>query len=113
MSSRKSAVIENLAPKIAHLEEHLARLTEHPHIGNIRGRGLIRGLELVRNRATGEPYEWSERRGHRACVEARRHGVLLRPLGNTLVIFPPLAVSLKEMDQLIAALERGIAAAVV
>lgn len=105
-------VLEQLPAKIARLESHLARIAGHPHVGDVRGRGLIRGIELVRDRATGEPFAWGERRGHRACVEARRHGVLIRPLGNTLVVFPPLAVSSDDLDRLMITIERSIEPAV-
>ena len=59
---------------------------------------------------TREPYPWEERRGQRVCDHARREGVLLRPLGNVLVIMPPLAISLDELDRIAAAVERGIVA---
>ena len=47
-------------------------------------------VELVRDRETREPYPWAERRGQRVCDVALRHGVWLRPLGNVVVIMPPL-----------------------
>jgi adenosylmethionine-8-amino-7-oxononanoate aminotransferase len=100
--------LESLPPKIARLNEHLTRIADLPHVGAVRQRGLIAGIELVRNRATGEPYAWTERRGLQVCEVARQHGVLLRPLGNVIVIMPPLAISLLELDQIIAAIEAGI-----
>jgi adenosylmethionine-8-amino-7-oxononanoate aminotransferase len=103
--------LEKLPPKIARLGEHLARIAELPHVGDVRQRGLIGAIELVRDRQTKEPYPWAEKRGMRACERARRHGVLLRPLGNVLVVMPPLAVSLGELDHILAALEEGIVAA--
>lgn len=102
--------LEGLKPKIARLGEHLARLAEHPHVGDVRQCGLIGAIELVRERATKAPYPWAERRGYRVCDVARSHGVLLRPLGNVLVIMPPLAISREQLDQIVAAVEAGIAA---
>ncbi len=103
--------LEKLPAKIARLRAHLARIAELEHVGHVRQRGLIAGIELVRDRATREPYPWAERRGIRACEHARERGVLLRPLGNVIVLFPPLAVSLDELDTICAAAERGIEAA--
>jgi adenosylmethionine-8-amino-7-oxononanoate aminotransferase len=101
-------VLEKLAGKIDRLANHLARLEKLPHVGSVRQRGLIGAIDLVRDRTTGEPYPWAERRGKQVCDEARRHGVLLRPLGDTLVVMPPLAITLAEIDQIMGAIEQGI-----
>ncbi|MBN1912140.1 MAG: aminotransferase class III-fold pyridoxal phosphate-dependent enzyme, partial [Pirellulales bacterium] len=103
--------LEAMRPKIARLGEHLVRLAQLPHVGDVRQRGLIGAVELVRDRATKEPYPWAEKRGIRVCDHARGEGVLLRPLGNVLVIMPPLAVTLEELDRIATAVEHGIIAA--
>lgn len=100
--------LERLPAKIARLAEHLHRLAQLPHAGRPRQCGLIAGLDLLRDNATGEPYPWEEQRGLLACRYARERGVLLRPLGSTLVVMPPLAISLAELDHIAAALEYGI-----
>jgi adenosylmethionine-8-amino-7-oxononanoate aminotransferase len=100
--------LDQLPDKIARLAEHLGRLANLPHVGDVRQCGLIAGIELVRDRGTKEPYPWGERRGHRVCEHARSRGVLLRPLGNVVVIMPPLAISLDELDQICRAVEEGI-----
>ncbi len=101
-------VLAGLPVKIARLGEHLARIARHAHVGDVRQRGLIAGIELVSDRATGEPYPWAEQRGGRVCRHARQQGVMIRPLGNVVVIFPPLAISLDELDRLCAVVEEGI-----
>jgi adenosylmethionine-8-amino-7-oxononanoate aminotransferase len=103
--------LERLKPKIARLGEHLARLARLPQVGDVRQCGLIGAVELVRDRATKQPYPWAQKRGLRACDHARSEGVLLRPLGNVVVIMPPLAISLEELDRICAAVGRGIPAA--
>jgi adenosylmethionine---8-amino-7-oxononanoate aminotransferase len=100
--------LEQIQPKIARLKEHLSRLARHPHVGDIRQCGLIAGVELVRDKAAKEPYPWEERRGWQVCEAALTEGVLIRPLGNVVVILPPLAISLEELDRICAAVERGI-----
>ena len=100
--------LEKLPAKIARLEEHLARLARLPHVGDVRQRGLIAAVELVRNVETKEPYPWEERRGLRVCNHARTEGVWLRPLGNVIVIMPPLAITLEQLDRIADAVERGI-----
>ena len=102
--------LERLVPKIDRLSQHLSRIADRPHVGDARQCGLIAGIELVRDRATGEPYPWAEQRGIQVCDHARQRGVLARPLGNVLVIMPPLSITLDELDRIALALEEGIAA---
>jgi adenosylmethionine-8-amino-7-oxononanoate aminotransferase len=100
--------LENLQPKIARLQEHLQRIGEHSQVGDIRQLGFIAGIELVQDRETQQPFPWSERRGQRVCNHAIEQGVWLRPLGNVVVIMPPLSVTLEELDRICAAVENGI-----
>lgn len=103
--------LAHLPPKIDRLAEHLARLAAHPHVGDVRQCGLMAGIELVRDHATREPYPWAEKRGYQICDYARSEGVWLRPLGNVIVIMPPLAITVDELDRICLAVERGIAQA--
>jgi adenosylmethionine---8-amino-7-oxononanoate aminotransferase len=100
--------LEQIQPKIARLAEHLTRIARHKNVGDVRQRGLIGGVELVRDKNTQEPYPWEERRGWRVCESAMAEGVLIRPLGNVIVILPPLAISLQELDRICTMVERGI-----
>jgi len=104
----REKTLENLPAKITRLRERLERIAERPHVGSVRQRGLIAGVELVRDRGTKEPYPWTERRGWKVCQAARECGVFLRPLGDVVVIFPPLAISLEELDRICDAVEAGI-----
>jgi adenosylmethionine-8-amino-7-oxononanoate aminotransferase len=101
-------VLEHLPEKISRLREHCDRLEAHPHVGAIRRIGLAAGLELVVDKPSGRPYPWQEQRGMRACLAARKHGAILRPLGDVVVIMPPLSISLAELDELCRAAETGI-----
>jgi adenosylmethionine-8-amino-7-oxononanoate aminotransferase len=98
----------HLQAKIARLKEHLARLGQLPHVGHVRQCGLIGAIELVRDKTSKEPYPWEEKRGMRVCDYARSKGVLLRPLGNVIVIMPPLSITLEQLDKILGAVERGI-----
>jgi adenosylmethionine---8-amino-7-oxononanoate aminotransferase len=102
--------LARLAPKIDRLAEHLRRLARRPHVGDVRQCGLIAGIELVSDRQTKQPYAWEEKRGMAVCEFARTRGVLARPLGNVLMILPPLSITLDELDRIAAALEEGIIA---
>ncbi len=100
-----------MEPKIELLARHLARIAEHPQVGDVRQCGLMAGIELVRDRATREPYPWVEQRGKRVCDFALSQGVWLRPLGNVVVVMPPLTIGLDELDLICDVVNRGVAAA--
>ena len=97
---QQERTLEHLPEKGQRMQQHLERIAQLPVVGDVRRRGLIGAVELVRNRQTKEPFPWEEKRGWAVCLEARRRGVFLRPLGNVVVLMPPLAISLEELDLL-------------
>ncbi|MEM1348064.1 MAG: adenosylmethionine--8-amino-7-oxononanoate transaminase [Myxococcota bacterium] len=102
-------ILEQLPEKIEHLHAQVQRLSEHPHIGSIRTFGLCAGLELVADRETKEPFDAALRHSYKICRYARDCGVFLRPLGDVLVLMPPLSVTRDEITLLVDALEYGLA----
>jgi adenosylmethionine-8-amino-7-oxononanoate aminotransferase len=104
----REQVIGSLGPKIAKLTRELERLRSLPVVGDIRQYGLAAGLELVADRVTKAPFPAAERRGVAVCRAARRQGVFLRPLGDTIVLMPPLSVTEAEISHLIDAIDSGI-----
>jgi adenosylmethionine-8-amino-7-oxononanoate aminotransferase len=78
------------------------------HVGDVRRRGLMVGIELVQDRATRAPYAPAARIGHRVCDAVRKHGVILRPLGSVIVLMPPLSLKHDEVDLLVSATARAI-----
>ena len=109
---QEEKTLEVLPEKIERLTAHLNRIAELPYVGDVRQRGLIAGIELVRDLQTKEPYPWTEKRGIRVCDYARAEGIWLRPLGNVVVIMPPLAITVPELDRICLAAECGIARSV-
>jgi adenosylmethionine-8-amino-7-oxononanoate aminotransferase len=97
-----------LKPKVERLAEHLRRIARQAHVGDVRQQGFIAGIELVQDRATKKPFAWAEKVGIRVCQEATARGVWLRPLGNVIVIMPPLAISLEELDRICVTVEEAI-----
>jgi adenosylmethionine-8-amino-7-oxononanoate aminotransferase len=100
----EGGVLASLPDKVARLRRHLARLAGLPCVGDVRQCGLIAGIELVADRGTKAPFPAGRRVGARACRLAREKGVLLRPLGDVIVVMPPLAVGESELDLLLAIL---------
>lgn len=107
----QEGVLANLPEKAAFLAERLADLDAHPHVGDLRQRGLMVGIELVADKKTGCPFPVARRTGHRVILEARKLGAILRPLGDVVVLMPPLSLTLAELDTLCRivteAIERG------
>jgi adenosylmethionine-8-amino-7-oxononanoate aminotransferase len=107
----KERLIEALVPKIELLTRLLAGMAGHPHVGDIRQRGLMVGIELVRDRSSREPWPPAQRAGHRVILAARRLGAILRPLGDVIVLMPPLSISPAELEDLaritFEAIDRG------
>ncbi|QGJ69582.1 Adenosylmethionine-8-amino-7-oxononanoate aminotransferase [Planctomycetales bacterium 10988] len=106
----ETQLLESMPTKIERLQEHLAEIKELPHVGDVRQRGFAAGVELVQDKATKEPYPYEEKWGYQVCDEAIRRGVLLRPLGNVVVIVPPLALPLDEIDKIGQTLKAAIQA---
>ena len=102
--------LANLAPKIDRLADRLAKIATLPHVGEVRQVGLIGGIELVADVATKEPFAWDLQVGARICRHARRSGLLVRPLGDVLVIMPPLSISVEQLDGMIDVLEASMTA---
>jgi adenosylmethionine-8-amino-7-oxononanoate aminotransferase len=105
---RDERVLERLPEKIDRLRAHVERLARLDHVGAVRQCGFVAGLDLVADKQTGKPYPWQEKRGTLACLAARKHGVLLRQLGDAVVLMPPLCIEPDDIDRLAAAAEAGI-----
>lgn len=101
-------LLEQLPSKISFLSKRLTEIAELEHVGECRQLGMIGGIELVKDKRTKQPYPWEERLGISVCLEARKHGLFLRPLGNIIVIFPPLSITLEELAHLMDGIEVAI-----
>jgi adenosylmethionine-8-amino-7-oxononanoate aminotransferase len=104
----KEQVLEKLKEKIAILESWLKGVLDLRHVGDVRNSGMMAGVELVKDKKTREPYEWAEKVGWRVAYRAREKGVFIRPLGNVIVIMPPLSISGKNLHQLLKVIRDSI-----
>jgi adenosylmethionine-8-amino-7-oxononanoate aminotransferase len=93
-----------LQPKIRLLHDLLEEVAAMDQVAEVRGRGLMVGIDL------GE-HETAQRVGHRVAREARRRGAIIRPLGNVIVLMPPLAISKGELRRLVEITAASIEAA--
>ncbi len=89
----------------AELGMMLAKLLDHPHVGDIRQKGFMVGIELVADKISRTPFDPKRRLGAEICQKIRAHRVILRPLGDTLVIMPPLAMGLDHLQEIVQAVK--------
>jgi adenosylmethionine---8-amino-7-oxononanoate aminotransferase len=106
---RKERTLAKLQPKIRLLARLLEPLRKLPHVGEIRQQGFVAGIELVTNRTDRTPYPRESRIGDRIAQEARRRGLLLRPLGHIMVLMPPLSTDPKTLAHMVDIVSRSIA----
>lgn len=107
----KEHTLEKLKAKITQLEKGLRRFGDLAHVGDIRQMGFMVGIELVADRDTREPYPAETRMGARVTREARPRGAILRPLGDVIVLMPPLTIKKTELAQLLEITYESIKAA--
>jgi adenosylmethionine-8-amino-7-oxononanoate aminotransferase len=94
--------LERLAPKITLLRQLLSDLVEPlPHVREIRQLGFMCGIELAADPARSVSYEPGVRMGHVVTLEARGRGAIIRPLGDVVILMPPLAIEADELEELV------------
>jgi adenosylmethionine-8-amino-7-oxononanoate aminotransferase len=104
----KEDVLERIQGKIAFLNARLREIAQMTHVGDVRAAGLMAGIELVQDKATKSPYDWEEKMGWKAAYLARAKGVYIRPLGNVVVIMPPLSISEENLVRMMDVITESI-----
>ncbi len=112
---------ENLIPRVAEMGGRLAqalaeRFGDHPHVGDLRGRGLFRGIELVADRATKEPFPAAHKLAARIKAQAMVNGLICYPFAGTVdgtagdhvLLAPPFIITDAQIAELIDKLARSI-----
>jgi adenosylmethionine-8-amino-7-oxononanoate aminotransferase len=125
LAVRKAIIDDGLLANVVAMGDLLDRtLTErfgnHRHVGDIRGRGLFRGIELVADRATREPFDPALKLNARIKAEAMQRGLICYPMGGTIdgergdhvLLAPPFIVTSKQVDMIVDRLAGAIDAAI-
>lgn len=97
---KSNDVLQNGQANSITLSSKLSPLNEHPHVGEIRQKGTMVGIELVENRETMAAFDSSIRLGHQVTVEARKRGAIVRPLSDVIVLMPAPAMPNETVEQL-------------
>jgi adenosylmethionine-8-amino-7-oxononanoate aminotransferase len=103
---------ERTLQKIRKLEEIFSKLLSGlagiPMVGQVRQAGMMAGIELVKDKNKMISFPPGFRLGKKICYAARKHGILLRPLGDTIVLMPPFSITEKELHKLVEGVRKGI-----
>jgi adenosylmethionine-8-amino-7-oxononanoate aminotransferase len=102
--------LERLAIKIDLLSRRLEEFKGLPFVGDVRQQGFMVGVELVADKQTKAPFPIPEKMGVKVILEARKRGVIIRPLGDVIVIMPPLGITEGELEELLAVIYQSIEA---
>ncbi|MCB1508448.1 MAG: aminotransferase class III-fold pyridoxal phosphate-dependent enzyme [Hyphomicrobiaceae bacterium] len=97
--------VRALAPRFA---GHMRRLADHPLVGEARHIGLVGGLELVASKASRKPFDPARTVGMRAALFAQDRGAIVRAIGDTLAICPPMVITEGELDELFRRIEGAL-----
>ena len=106
----KDDVLGRLQPLIARFSELLQPLRELVHVADIRQVGMMVGIEIAQDAGTRTPYPASLRMGNKVIMEARKHGLIIRPLGDIVILMPPLSTTMAEMEWLVGVTAKCIRA---
>ncbi len=90
--------VRKVAPR---LQEGLRKFAAHPLVGEVRGIGLIAGIELVEDKATKRPFDPKAGIGAHFAKRAQEHGLIIRAMGESIGICPPLIITESEIDELV------------
>ena len=97
----KHKTLERLQEKVVLLKAKLEPFFALPHVGDVRQRGFMVGIELVKDKETKAPFPRKYGVGHRVILEARERGLIIRPLADIIVLMPPLTISFKDLEKLL------------
>jgi len=98
----RESVVESMQPRIASLQNSLREeFLPLRHVSDVRQWGYMIGIELAEDKASRKSFPAENRTGHRVILEARKHGVMIRPLGDVIILMPPLSMADSELDLLL------------
>ncbi len=90
------------------LQDGLAKLADHPLVGEARGVGLLGALEVVKNKETREIFEVSDGIGAHLANRAQANGLISRAMGDTLAFAPPLIIDNYQINEILAVVEQSL-----
>jgi adenosylmethionine-8-amino-7-oxononanoate aminotransferase len=106
----KEGLLDRVRAASGLMKARLQGFYELSHVGDVRLKGCMAGIELVADRKKKRPYRPGEKVGQRVVLEARKRGVIIRPLGDVIVLMPPLAIEDEVLEELLSVTYESIQA---
>lgn len=98
---KKYNLISKIKKRAIQIQSRIEEISNLDLVGDVRHKGLLMGIELVSNKKTKNPVSYQKRLPQKIFIEAKKHGIYQRTLGNIVMVIPPLAISEKELDFLL------------
>ena len=101
-------IVEHARKVGAHMQACLRKFTDHELVGEVRGVGLIAAVELVANKTTKQPFDPKATVGAYMQMRCREHGLITRPIGDSLAFCPPLIITEAEIDEMMVSFTKAL-----
>ncbi|WP_101478113.1 adenosylmethionine--8-amino-7-oxononanoate transaminase [Candidatus Nitrosotalea bavarica] len=98
---KKYNLISKIKKRAIQIQSRIEEISNLDLVGDVRHKGLLMGIELVSNKKTKSSVSLQKRLPQKIFIEAKKHGIYQRTLGNIVMVIPPLAISEKELDFLL------------
>ncbi len=105
---KRDRIFEKAAAMIPTFWKRLDALRDHPLVGEVRGKGLVAGLELVADKATKRAFDAKAGVGNKATLMAQEEGLIVRNLADTVAVCPPLVITEGEIEDMFDRLARAL-----
>ncbi len=105
---RDEDVISNLTPRIAALQQGKECFKDLKHAGDVRGMGMAAAVEIVEDKSNKRPFDADKRVGWQVYLKGLENGLILRPLGDVIYLFPPLCTTVEQIEDIIHKTEKTL-----
>ena len=104
----ENKILESLPGKISLIDKTFDQLAGLDYVGDVRHRGLMGGIELVKDKQSKEPFPHEKQIGAKLCSAMRPKGAMMRPLGDVIVVMPPIAIDIELLRELLGIVKDSI-----
>jgi adenosylmethionine-8-amino-7-oxononanoate aminotransferase len=101
-------ILESIRPKVRMIRQYLEKIASLPFVGDTRQCGLMAGIEIVKDKTAKESFPAAKTIGTRLCASMRTDGLMLRPLGDCIVIMPPVAIDIDLLEKILQTIHKAI-----
>src|SRR6185503_4056230 len=101
-------MLSHVRRQMGPFQKKLASLMDEELVGEVRGVGLVAGVELVKNKATKESFAPVGKIGRMVAARAQENGLIIRAIGDTISLCPPLIINEAQIEELVARLRKSI-----